>query len=115
MSQIVWHGTITDGQGICSQRNHMPYGWIQGSLNLLPEADGSLRNRIKEHRPPGWEQVDWLACIFPATLEDGQPVIVGLHAEGNHHEIAATVNIRKTYNLKNGDSLAILIDRNLFL
>jgi CTP-dependent riboflavin kinase len=112
---MIWRGIVTDGQGGCHLNRPMPYGWYQGSLNLIPGPDGSLKDRMNEHRPRGWAEVDWLHCMFPATLTDGREIMVSIDHSTDHHEIAATVHLRNTYNLTNGDIVTIHFDDNLLL
>jgi CTP-dependent riboflavin kinase len=109
-----WRGIVTDGQGGCHLNRPMPYGWFQGSLNLIP-VDASLKGRIRQHRPRGWAEVDWLHHMFPATLTDGREIMVSIDYSTGHHEVAATVQLRDTYKLTNGDIVTICVDNSLVI
>jgi CTP-dependent riboflavin kinase len=51
--------------------------------------------------------------MFPATLADGREIMVSIDHTTDHHEVAATVHLRDTYNLTNGDIVTIYFDDGL--
>jgi CTP-dependent riboflavin kinase len=52
--------------------------------------------------------------MFPATIHPGGDLVVVIIAP-QHHEIAATVRLRASYGLQNGDVVTLDIDDDLIL
>jgi hypothetical protein len=109
-----WSGTIATGAGRCSKVCPFPDGWFQGSLNLVPDIDGELHERIHDHRPMSWQQVQWMPIIFPAVIVPWDlNCLVGLDPYTRLHEVATTVHLRTTFGLSDGDIVTLEIDDRL--
>ena len=111
---MLWRGTVATGQGNCSRVRPFPDGWLQGSLNLVPDIDGELHDLIGDHRPLSWQHVEWMPVIFPAVLVPWElNCLVGLDPYTRLHEIATTVHLRTTFGLSDGDVVILEIDDRL--
>jgi hypothetical protein len=106
---VIWRGIVTDGLGWWRKSNRLPAGWYQGTLNLQPVDEPC--DMIAHTPVPELADIDWVE-MAPAHIDDTPVVAIFIRHSGGL-EVAATVHLRDTYNLTNGDTVTIHFDDEL--